>query len=342
MLATNDDSKLSIDEAIEAAMLAHGDDGEEEDYRPKPEEDETEELEDDDVVEEEEAPVEQQAGPPIDAPHFWKSEHKEIFKKLPRDAQESIAQYEQLRNNDHYRKTQAIQQKERLYGELDQIFDRERVEKYGRFGATPASVVRIWASWQDRFERDRHKAALEYLQTWNIRPEELIQQQGQQSPESQTIRQLNQQIGQLGQRLERYETNYVEQDYSSKLGKVQAILSEKDGNGNPLRPYAKVLEPHIAQRAADIRKHYPDVSIEEGVRLAYNDVVEWAQREGAIPQQTYSNSAPSPDDDIEEINEEAEKSERASRSVRGTIAKRGARKPKDIDDAIRMAEEMLS
>ena len=210
----------------------------------------------------------------LELPAKWSPKEKEVFAKLPAEAQKLFMDRYKAIEADYTKKTQAIAKLRTDYEPVDKMFEPYR-DVMRQKGFTPSSLIESWANIEKKLASGE-QGALEVIsglvRGYNVAPAKLAQALGitaggapaaaadnkaaaaaptvQLPPElMREIEALKQQVGGLttAQRQAIESARAAAGDRAMK--QIEDFKSETDADGNPLRPYFEDVEHDMVRLA---------------------------------------------------------------------------------------------
>lgn len=271
----------------------------------------------------------------LEAPLSWSKDSKELFFKLDPAVQAEIAEKEAKREKIFNQKMSEFAEAQRRYQAIDDAF-KPYADEWHRAGLSEAQVINQFLAWQQYLDKDPRAAGMALLNSYGIKPQDLIaaQQQGQSNPQMDAImKELNGLKGYLQQQ----QQNQVAQILNSTHNEVEGFRNEKDEGGNLIHPHFDYLYPQIVPIARTLLEQNPQATEREIIDEAYQRAA-WS--DPRVRQQFLSQSTSA------KQNEEQKRIEQvraASSSVRGApYGSTNRAAPKNGEDAVRRAWEILS
>ncbi len=341
---TEKETPVSIDDALEAAMEAHGVGAESE----PADEGETEPQSESKKVETppskgsalaaEPPPVTPDPGAPkpLAPPPFWKKEDKEAFARLPREAQDIIRKYDKDARSFVSRLENEMRQAGKAYAELGRVFTPEVQRELSLSGHTPITAIeRLW-NWHKALEADPRSAVPELLRRYGLDISDLAAPTEESGGFDPRVDELIAQNEALQQQLQAIVEG----------GETSAVRSQLDAFGDQRDESGELLRPHFRELEPAIKAILPLVYQEMAVRGEPQD--DWVALHEAWERAAYAN----PDIRAELLSRQNE-AQAVERSAKVAKAKRAAttltgtptppvdtqKRPRGAEGALRMAFE---
>lgn len=335
--ADSKESGLSISDALDIAMEEHGvsDDGEVGE-KPSPTQAATTPASKPGKVAGKistgQAPSQQ--AEQVGEPKWWTKEEKALYASVSPEVKKVILQKEQQMVEWAARHQSSVAQAANRYKALDETFEPYR-NKLMRQGLDDVTAMRRFLGWQDAMEKDPVGTLREFISTFGITPEHLMQT-GPQEQEDPRYSEMQRTVQELRELIETERSQKAQYHQDTILSDIEAFKSEVDEQGNPRRPHVDLLEPQIAEMVKRFRAANPKASNYQVLDAAYNRVMEEFGQTLIQPQVQQVQQT-----QLSAIQQKAQAARRASASIPSTSAPMAAaRKPKSTRDAISMAMEM--
>lgn len=276
----------------------------------------------------------------IPEPQTWSKEERAVFAQLPTEAQKAIVTRE-AQVLQAFRKIQSESEKlSARWREVNEAFEPQRDKLYA-MGITEGNAVRRFLAWQNQMEKNPKEALSRFIASFGIKPEDLIthaqeqtQQQGYVDPRLDEVQKSVQEMRQM------FEQQQQHARIAPIAHDIQAFKTQRDENGNLLRPHVDRFEPQIAQAAAQLRQAYPQASNLQILDAAYRWVIE--QMTGAL-------APPAPQVQPQQLPTAVQQKANAARRAAGSITSTPGvnqavpkQKPKGIRHALELAAEQHS
>lgn len=267
-------------------------------------------------------PEAQAAKPPVLAPASWAAEKKQQWAKVPRDLQEEIARVDLDTRRQLQRVSEEAAQVKRTWAEVEQTL-APRMEQFRAARVTPGQVFANFMQWQDKLDADPKSGLRELAQTYGLDIRQLAEEEAQRPQDPPYVREMRQQIQQMQGLLQ----NKQQAEQQAKAQAIQNELaffaSEKDAQGNLLRPYLDAVADDMAPILQTLRAQHPNASAKSLLEQAYSKAI-WLNeqtREIELTKQRAASQSP----------ERIERAKRASKLVNGHArANHSERRPDDI------------
>lgn len=248
----------------------------------------------------------------IAPPQFWAAEDKAHFSTLSPEAKKAVLKYEQMRNQYVNRLGGEIANAKKEYAGIEEAFAPVK-DQMARHGLTPASAAKRMMAWQTQIEKDPVPVLREFINSWGLKPEDLIQQDGEQVDPR--LEELIQKQAQQDEIIRRLEQEKEDQLRGSLDQQVTFFKTEKDQNGNLKRPYVNFFEPQIAAVAKQLRSMYPQANNLQVLQASYDYVMQQHQQHIAPQAQPSVNPQ---QQQIQAIKEKTQKAKLAGSSISGS------------------------
>lgn len=184
----------------------------------------------DEAAEEAEQPAEVEA---LKAPDNWPAADKEMFSKMPKEAQEWALRRDKEMTADYTRKTTELADFRKAYEPVQQLF-APYMEQLRQSGQSPAQVIQGWAS-VDKALTEKPVETLQWLaQQYNV---DLGAQQQSDEFIDPKVQSLEQQIRTLQSHITQREQYESQQRLGTVQQQLQAFAEEKSEAGELAHPY---------------------------------------------------------------------------------------------------------
>ena len=117
----------------------------------------------------------------LEPPVNWQTADKDVFKKLPAEAQKLVLERHKAMEADYTRKTQAIAALKNEYEPVDKLFEPWR-EQMKQKGFTPRTLIEAWASAEKRLMTEPVEVIKGLIGGYKVDPQKLIAALGIKSP----------------------------------------------------------------------------------------------------------------------------------------------------------------
>lgn len=180
----------------------------------------------------------------LEAPQHWATEDKEIFGKVPRDAQEFLLKRHKAMEADYTRKTQEISDIRRTHDAIEKELEPIS-QDLALAGADSLAFIRQQVAWANAFKQDPNAALVRLAQVYGV-------QMPQQQPEDEeevdpTVAQLRQEIADLRQG----QTRQVEAQQQSEQTRINEMIKTfadaKAEDGSPQHPHFEAAQVTMGQ-----------------------------------------------------------------------------------------------
>lgn len=200
----------------------------------------------------------------IEPPNSWRADKKEIFKALPPEAQEYIAERE--RERDAY-----LSQKGQRYSELDKVLEPLENE-WQRKGISPAKAVTQLLAW-DKYIAERPLDAIQELAQRNgIDLAQFAQMQQAMGPQDPNLAYALNELQQLKAEREQ-EAVFREQQFQQGLNDEIERFRSSTKDGRALYPYFDDVREDMGHLIPLITKSNPGAQTQDILREAYDRAV---------------------------------------------------------------------
>ncbi len=227
---SNPSSELSLRDELAAALKDFSDTPEE----PVATEATAESVAPETVVETP-APVAQEA------PQHWPSEKREMFSKLPPEAQTFILERHKEMESDYTRKTTELAEQRKPVEEFSKLFEpyKQQLELAGR---TPAQVTQQLLAAQRMLETNPVEGLKWLAQSYKVDLSTLIPKQEDEYTDP-TVLALKQELNQLKSQLQQREQAVQSQNAAEVQRVITEFQSAKHADGTPKYPAFEQLKP---------------------------------------------------------------------------------------------------
>lgn len=220
-----------------------------------------------------------QEAKPLDPPARFNNSEKEVFKSLPREAQEAIARLEQASRKYHSSVDAELNNERAQFNELKRVVTPYEGKLLGQ-GMTLPKLVEGYINTQLYAERDPVGAVAAFAQRLGVDPRELVESphQGAQqvSPE---VAKMRQELAELRGYVSHQQTAAQRQIQTQRISEFESFVNAKDEGGQPQFPFAEhdsfgnPVHPQFVQRMATelklLRQQNPKASTSQLLREAY-------------------------------------------------------------------------
>lgn len=213
----------------------------------------------------------------VQPPQFWKAEHREIFSKIPVEAQKAILDYENQRNAWANRVANEVASARNVERQFNSIVEPHS-QRLKLAGIEPIEAIDKLLRWSDILDDEGTRIAgfQRLLSTYGLTPEHLIQN-GQEGFQPDPVNsQLFSKISELQawkeeqqRQAQEMEARRAEQQLVSE---IEAVKGERDSAGNSLFPRFDIYAPHMAGAIQRMRAEHPYASNADLIRAAYREV----------------------------------------------------------------------
>lgn len=209
---------------------------------------------------------------PIDAPHSWSKEAKELFSKLPREAQDYIATREKERDRGISQKMEEIAQQRKRYERLEGILAPHR-EQWALKGQDQESVIQRLVAAQNALDRDPVSGIAHIAQSYGLTIPQLAQViQEQQAGSDPQVLELRRELNNLRSYMDQKEQANQQQTMHS-LEQEVLDFSREEKDGQLLRPYIEDVSQEMMPLVAILRENNRTWSNQQVLQEAYDRAV---------------------------------------------------------------------
>lgn len=205
----------------------------------------------------------------IEPPVNWKAADKELFKKLPPDAQKIVIDRQKEMDADYTRKTQAIAAFKSRYDPVDKIFEPHR-EVMKQKGFTEASLVAAWSNVEQRLVKEPIEVIAGLVNGYKVDPAKLAARLGIKSapaaegeeapapviqlpPDVQAklarLDQIEQQVSGLTNQERIRKEQATAAGEARVMNEIEQFKSAKDDKGNLSHPHFEEVEAQMSHLA---------------------------------------------------------------------------------------------
>jgi chromosome segregation ATPase len=270
----------------------------------------------------------------LEPPQFWTKEEKALFAKAPAEVQKAVLKHENQRNAWANKIATEVQPLKQKYKDVEEAFApvKQQLDLNHISEGEAAKRIMTWQRYMDNPET-RVDTIRQFLATYNLKPEDLIQQE----PEEGSA--YDPRVDELQRRLDEYEQKAVQTTEAQQAaqqqafaGQVQAWKNQTGEDGQPLRPNVDLFMHQIAQVGEQLMQAYPDRHLNEILDSAYNYVMDIANKRLVEPKLGQ----------VQQANQQRVNAvKRAGSSVVSTPSVGTAQaKPKNMRDALETAARM--
>lgn len=294
--------------------------------------------------------ADEQSGTPVDQIPFWSSREKSVLAKVPQELRgelASIIAQKEAQRNEWVNKVTAKAEKGLTYAKrTDEVFApySERLKASG--AKDVFEVFGRMLEWDRQFSTDPVLAIQELVKRNQITAEEIFggansQYDSQAEYADPRVEQALEEAREAKRLAEEYRQNVSRQQDAAITQEVENFRKGTDSLGRPRAEFAKLFAPQISKVYSEIVERSNGISVTDALDQAYEYVLSQSRAAlggNSAPQSFKTKQAPKATAPAS-----SQKAKAAAGSVKsspggGTTTKKG---PKDIDEAIRMAESEL-
>lgn len=221
-------------------------------------------------------PVEQQAQPteqtqqqqysPLNPLQSWNAQQREVFAKLPPEAQK-IVHERAMQVEQHFTRTaQQLASVQQQYRDIEETIAPYE-QKWALNGVPRAAVMKQLLEAQDFINRDPVAAIQWIASTTGVDLGQVGQMQPQVDPQIMT---LQQQVEAMRAHIAEQQSYQQQQVLSSANQEIQNFASETAQDGTPLRPYIEQVSQEMASIVALLRSQNPHAPHRTILQEAYD------------------------------------------------------------------------
>jgi hypothetical protein len=219
----------------------------------------------------------------LDLPVSWPEVERDRWNALPRETQEFVLRRESDFERGVHAKSQEAAKYKRALSAVDSVFAQfpEIEERISATGGNKAKFIESLLPFAAAYERDPIGCARQILQSAGVDPAALVSNgaigQGQAGPGQQPydprVDQLQAQLSHM-QQAQQYQQQAAQQEgYQELVGAVQSWATERNDNGELLRPFARDVAPQMQALTSVIRQQKPSATPKEVMQDAYEQAV---------------------------------------------------------------------
>lgn len=254
----------------------------------------------------------------IEAPHSWSAEKRELFKSLPREAQEYIAQRDREVNQAlSRRKSQETEHAGRYEQTIQQyrdVFEQVDPRSGARVPIDPVVGIQALLSAQRKLASNFPAAVQEMARAngYQVELKPLNPEHG--APVDSYNPVIHQVIGEIQNLKQHLATKEQRQQQEYLTSHIEAFRKETDGNGQLKRPFFEDVRQQMGRIVEYLESTEPGLSEREYLERAYDEAV-WANPTTREKLRAHELEQSRKD---QERKRQVERAERASGSVRGS------------------------
>ena len=207
-----------------------------------------------------EGKTEGEDAPTVDAPNSWSAKDAEVFRTLPREAQEVIARREKERDSAFYQERQERQQLEPVLGPVRQAAERSGIS----LAQGLQNLAKVYFGLENPATR---QSTLDWL----------AQQYGTPSNPERETDPVQSAIGDLQSQIQTlFQQNQQALEQNTRNGlerEVTAWWNEKNPDGSLVRPFAERVEADLMAIVPSLKATMPNASNAEVLQKAYETAV---------------------------------------------------------------------
>lgn len=313
------DDKI-IDEELDAIESEGGpeeeEDEDDEDSQEIDEDDEGSLDEEEDFEETLEAEEEEVEETPISPPVSWSAEDKELFRALPRKAQETVLRRESQRDSYLTEKAKEIEQLKREYASLDEVVSPYK-QNWDLQGVSKADAIRQAIAMRQELLNDP-TAFVRWVKS-QVPNLDLSKVEQTATPIDPQVQALNGQVQALNAQLSQQQEAALRRQHELLTQEVVAFAQETDGKGQPLRPFFEEVSETMQGYAEAIKARNPHLTTKEildrSYKLAVKDNPLVAEKEESFKREMVRKSQEA------EKRKKVQRAKKAAKSVRGSPGK---------------------
>lgn len=285
-----------------------------------------------------EKPIPEQHQDAVEAPTFWKAEHRDVFKSLPPAAQKVVAEYEQQRNLWANRLTSEVGQVRHFQKQFEQVVE-PHLSRLKASMIDPIQAVDKLLRWSDILDDDstRIQGFNKLLASYGLTPQHLVgQEQEQIDP---VYSQVNTELSELKKWKEDFTQQQQhaaqEREQQALISDIEAVKGEKDQSGALRHPRLDLYSPQMAQIIPQLKQTNPFANRADLIKEAYRQVDQMFVSQFGVQQQPQMQQQAISQKAIEDKQRAERAQKAASMNVSSKPSVEVQSRPKNVREALR-------
>ena len=209
---------------------------------------------------------------PVLPPPGWAADARETFNQLPPRLQQEVYKRETDLRRGLQQATENAAQVQRTWGEVEQVLS-PHMERFNLMGVSPGRVVNQFMAWQQKLDSDPADGLRQLAQSYGLDLRQLAEQEAQTPQEPPYIRELRQQNQQLMGLYQQTQQRQQMSHAQALANEVQGFVEERDGSGNPVRPYMEHLIEDMVPLVQHMRSQNPHAHPRQLLQAAYEKAI---------------------------------------------------------------------